>query len=222
MFTRSHFLSAKLCCLSTKISPAVSSGSLTAISLLPPSPLCHSCPNQPLELPSLQPLTGALESRATQESHDLSPSLYVYRYPYQVSACKSQLYSQLLLTVRESFFYNFSWSTVALQCCQFLLYSKVNQLHTSIYPLFIRILSHIGHHRVQSKVHSSIQQVFISYLFYINQYAYVHPNLSSYPSPTQLREIINTICNRTKKKCRYPGINLIKYINSEMLMKDPR
>ena len=52
--------------------------------------------------------------------------------------------------------------------CQFLLYSKVNQLYRYIYPLFFRFFSHIGHYRVLSRVPCAIQQVLISYLFFFN------------------------------------------------------
>ena len=51
--------------------------------------------------------------------------------------------------------------------CEFLLYSKVNQLCIYIYPLFLRFLPHIGFYRVLSKVPCSIQQVLISSLFYV-------------------------------------------------------
>ena len=59
--------------------------------------------------------------------------------------------------------------------CQFLLYSKVNQLYIYMYPLFFRFYSHIGHYRVLSRVPSAIQQILISYLFYIQQCVYVNP-----------------------------------------------
>ena len=49
--------------------------------------------------------------------------------------------------------------------CQFLLYSKVNQLY--IYQLFSRFYSYIGHYRVLSRVPCAIQQVLISYLFFL-------------------------------------------------------
>ena len=32
--------------------------------------------------------------------------------------------------------------------CLFQVYSKVDQLYIYIYPLFFKILSHIGHYRV--------------------------------------------------------------------------
>ena len=50
--------------------------------------------------------------------------------------------------------------------CQFLLDSKVNQLHVYIYPLFSGVLSHLGHYKVPSKVVCATQKALISYLFY--------------------------------------------------------
>ena len=70
--------------------------------------------------------------------------------------------------------------------CQFQVYSKVNQLYIYIYPLFfffLRFFSHICHYRLLSRVPCAIQQVLISYLFYIQQCVYVNPNLPIYPSP---------------------------------------
>ena len=61
--------------------------------------------------------------------------------------------------------------------CQFLLYSKVNQLYVYTYPLFFGFPSHLGHHRaLLSGVPCAIQQVLISYLFYTQyqQCVYVH------------------------------------------------
>ena len=52
-----------------------------------------------------------------------------------------------------------------------------------LYPLFFRFFSHIGHDRALSRVPCAIQQVLISYLFYIQQHVYVNPNLPIYPSP---------------------------------------
>ena len=49
--------------------------------------------------------------------------------------------------------------------CQFLPYSKVNQLHICIF-LFI-FFPHIGYYRVLSRVPCAIQYVLISYLVYI-------------------------------------------------------
>ena len=36
--------------------------------------------------------------------------------------------------------------------CYFLLYGKVNPLYVHVYPLFCRFPSHLGHHRVLSRV----------------------------------------------------------------------
>ena len=70
-------------------------------------------------------------------------------------------------------FKNFYWSIVALlyvstqklMFCQFLLYSKVNQLYVYIYPLFFGFSSHLGHHSALSRDPCAIQYVLISYLF---------------------------------------------------------
>ena len=69
--------------------------------------------------------------------------------------------------------------------CQFLLYNKVNQLYVYIYPFFLGFPSHLGHHRVLSRVPCAIQQVLISYLFYTQcqQCIYVNPKLPIHPPP---------------------------------------
>ena len=77
---------------------------------------------------------------------------------------------------------NFYWRLVALQCCQFLLYSKGNQLYRYIYPLFLRFPSHGGHHRSLSRVPCAKPQVLISYLV-STQCVYVHLNLPIHPTP---------------------------------------
>ena len=54
--------------------------------------------------------------------------------------------------------------------CYFQVNNKVNQLYIYIYiyPLFFfRFFSHIDHYRVLGRVPCAIQQVLISYLFYI-------------------------------------------------------
>ena len=63
------------------------------------------------------------------------------------------------------------------------MYSKVNQLYIYIYLLFFfyRFFSRIDHYRGLSRVPCTIQQVLISYLFYILQCVYVSPNLPIYP-----------------------------------------
>ena len=67
-----------------------------------------------------------------------------------------------------------------------VLLSAVQQsesvIHTHISGLFLDFFSHIGHYRVLSRVPRAIQQVLISYLFYIQQCEYVNPNLPIYPS----------------------------------------
>ena len=69
--------------------------------------------------------------------------------------------------------------------CQFLLYSKVNQLYVYIYPPFFGFPSHLGHHRALSRVPCATQQVLISYLFYTQyqQCIYVNPNLPIQTTP---------------------------------------
>ena len=47
-------------------------------------------------------------------------------------------------------------------------YSKVNQLYIYIYPLFLRLFSHIGHFRVLSQVPSAMQQVLVDYFMFNN------------------------------------------------------
>ena len=44
-------------------------------------------------------------------------------------------------------------------------------------PPFFRVFSHIGHYRALSRVPCAIQQVFISYLFYIQSCVYVNLNI---------------------------------------------
>ena len=44
---------------------------------------------------------------------------------------------------------------------------KVTQLYIYMYPLFFRFFSHIGHYRILGRVPCAVQQVLISYLFYI-------------------------------------------------------
>ena len=56
--------------------------------------------------------------------------------------------------------------TCLTMLCQFLLYSKMNQLYIYIYPLFFGFPSHLGHHSALSRVPCAIQYVLISYLFY--------------------------------------------------------
>ena len=67
------------------------------------------------------------------------PSIYtteVLGHPWLIPNCNENAFTFLKL-----FFY---WSVVTLQCCYYLLYSKVNQLHVYIYPLFFGLPSHFG------------------------------------------------------------------------------
>ena len=68
--------------------------------------------------------------------------------------------------------------------CQFLLYSKVNQPHIYIYPLFQGFPSHLGHHRVLKRVPCAIRQDLIHYLFFTQQCIYVNPSLPIHPTPS--------------------------------------
>ena len=84
--------------------------------------------------------------------------------------------------IKQIFIYlNFYWSTDSQS---FLLCNKVNQLYIFVYPLFYRLFSHIGHYKVLSRLPRAIQQVLVSYLFYIQWCVYVCPNLPIYPSPS--------------------------------------
>ena len=67
--------------------------------------------------------------------------------------------------------------------CQFLLFSKVNQLQVYIHPLSFVFPFHLGHHRALSSIPWAIQQVPISYLFYTQyqQCIHVNPNLPIHP-----------------------------------------
>ena len=75
--------------------------------------------------------------------------------------------------------------------CQFLLYSKVNQLYIYTYPLFFRLSSHLGHHRALSRVPCAVQQPLISSLVYTQQS--IHVNLSLPVHPTSPPPTLVTI-----------------------------
>ena len=64
------------------------------------------------------------------------------------------------------------------------MYSKVIQLYVYIYSFFFRFFSLIGNYRILSSVPCAIQLVLVSYLFYIQQCVYVHPNLLIYHFPS--------------------------------------
>ena len=79
--------------------------------------------------------------------------------------------------------------------CQFQVYSKVIQLyiytcihihthtHIYIYIFFFRFFSIIGYYKILSIVPCAIKQVFVGYLFHIQQCVYVNPKPLIYPSP---------------------------------------
>ena len=54
------------------------------------------------------------------------------------------------------FYFFFHFFLLEYSCftmlCQFLLYSKVNQLYVYMYPLFFRFPSHLGHHQDRKSV----------------------------------------------------------------------
>ena len=81
--------------------------------------------------------------------------------------------------------------------CQFLLYSKMNQLCIYIYPLFFGLPSHLGHHRALSRIPCAIQYILISYLFYTQyqQCICVNPNLPIPPTPTPFPPWYPYICS---------------------------
>ena len=86
----------------------------------------------------------------------------------------------------SSVFFFFFFFLLEYSCftilCQFLLYSKVNQLYIYIYSLFFGFPSYLGHHRALSRVPCAIKLVLISYLFYTQQCIYVNPNLPIHPT----------------------------------------
>ena len=73
--------------------------------------------------------------------------------------------------------------------CQFLLYSKVNQLYVYIYLLFFVLPSHLDHHRALSRVPCAMQQALTSYLLYTQKCIYVNTNLPIHPTPLSLLSI---------------------------------
>ena len=94
-----------------------------------------------------------------------------------------------------------SWSIVDLYYFSFrcIEHESVTHTHThtSISTPFW-ILFHIGHQGVLSRVSCAIQQVLISYSFFIQQCVYVDPNLPIYPSSPLVpghHKFIFSICN---------------------------
>ena len=66
--------------------------------------------------------------------------------------------SQFDFRVLLSFFLINFYCSWFIMLCQFLLYSKVNQLYIYIYPLFLRFFSLIEHYRILSRVPCVVQQ----------------------------------------------------------------
>ena len=86
-----------------------------------------------------------------------------------------------------------------IMLCWFLLSSKVNQLYIYIYPPFFkRFFPQKGHCRILRLVPCAIQQVLISYLFYIWQCVYVDPELPMYPSPAPPCGLEGTVNQSTR------------------------
>ena len=110
------------------------------------------------------------------------PPLLVF-FPPLVSAPR-RYHSTFLKT-------NFSWTIVALYCCQFLLFSKVNQLYVYLCPLSFGFPSHLGHHRALSGVPCAVHEVLISYLFYRVSVVYTCQSQSpnSFHSPLSMVSI---------------------------------
>ena len=71
----------------------------------------------------------------------------------------------LCICIKQSLFGLFFRSFIGIQfftmLCQFLLYSKVNQLYVYIYPLFYAFPSHSGHHRAPFSSDANQQVLFI-------------------------------------------------------------
>ena len=102
--------------------------------------------------------------------------------------------------------------------CQFLLYSKVNQLYVYIYSLLFGFPSHLDHHRALSRVLCAIQQVLISYLVYTQQCIYVNPNLPIYPSPASHLVTINLFSTPMTISVGVLFTSLLEYICFTMLL----
>ena len=115
---------------------------------------------------------------------DTSASLLLEDKDYVLYITLLVLPRLLLLLLKIYFYFLLEYSCFTM-LCSFLLYSKVNQLYTYIYPLFFRFFPDIYSLQSTEQSFFAMQQVLIGYLFYIQQCVYVNPNLSIYPSPTQ-------------------------------------
>ena len=93
------------------------------------------------------------------------------------------LYKSPTVTNNSIFVYFLLEYSCFTTLCQFLLYSKVNQLSEYIYTLFFGFPSNFSHHRALNRVRA-IQQVVISYLFYTWQ-CYMSISISQFIPPPQ-------------------------------------
>ena len=79
---------------------------------------------------------------------------------------------------------HFWGNIVDLQCCINFRYTAkwISYTYTNVYSLsFLRLLFHIGHCWILSRVPCATQQILISYLFYIWYCVCVNPYLLIYP-----------------------------------------
>ena len=93
-------------------------------------------PRRMFSCPPRAMLPFVLQSQYTQKTHSQTSFTFFYLIQFSLES---------------------SWFTML---CQFLLYSKVNQLY--IYLLFFIFCSHIGHYRVLEGAPCTIQQVLIA------------------------------------------------------------
>ena len=82
------------------------------------------------------------------------------------------------------------WSIVHLQCCQFLVHSKVIQ-----FCIFFILVSITGYYKAVNRVPCALQWVFVVSLLYISQCVSVNPKLLIYPSPPKLGFLMQHIYN---------------------------
>lgn len=85
-------------------------------------------------------------------------------FPYL--GCCEKCHSKYGSPFMSLFFLNFYWRRVALQCCQFLPYGKVNQLYVYIFALFFGFPSQISHHKALNRVPCPVQwvQIIVSFI----------------------------------------------------------
>ena len=85
----------------------------------------------------------------------------------------------------KAFFFHFFLIFMGIQLIYSVLLVLGIQQSASVIHIptfFFRFFFHMGPYRILSKAPQAIQQVLISYLFYIQQYIYVNLNLPVYPS----------------------------------------